>query len=258
MKEFILKNKVTIIIDCLLVLLAISGVSFGVYMYFQKPDSNECSDNSISYVSEEEKKDIEDVIEPVSFYIEVKGAVKKPGVYLMNEGQIINDAITKAGGFKSTSYSDNINLSMKLSSEMVIYVYTKTEYKKLNVKPEETVTAPVCNCPTVSISDCLNSGSSVIENQEKEDNPNKTDTPVEKEEDKKEDKNNAPNNSQLVNINSATIDELMSLNGVGESKAKSIIEYRNQVGKFKSIEELKNVSGIGDTIYEKIKNSITV
>ena len=64
--------------------------------------------------------------------------------------------------------------------------------------------------------------------------------------------------NKIININTATLEELMTLSGVGESKALSIIEYRNNVGGFKSIEEIKNVSGIGDAAFEKIKNNITI
>jgi len=60
-----------------------------------------------------------------------------------------------------------------------------------------------------------------------------------------------------VNINTATIEELQTINGIGESKAKSIIEYRKTNGKFKSIEDIKNVEGIGDKLYETIKIYIT-
>ncbi len=62
----------------------------------------------------------------------------------------------------------------------------------------------------------------------------------------------------LININKATTEELMTLPSVGESKAKAIIEYRNKNGNFKSIEEIKNVSGIGESLYAKIKEFITV
>ena len=61
-----------------------------------------------------------------------------------------------------------------------------------------------------------------------------------------------------LSINEASKEELMTLNGIGESKALSIIEYRNTNGSFKNIEEIKNVSGIGDAAYEKIKDNITV
>lgn len=62
----------------------------------------------------------------------------------------------------------------------------------------------------------------------------------------------------VVNINTATKAELMTLTGIGEAKAKAIIDYRNENGNFSSTEEIMNVSGIGEKIYEKIKNRITV
>ena len=63
---------------------------------------------------------------------------------------------------------------------------------------------------------------------------------------------------QKININKATQTELENLKGIGPSLSNKIIEYRNENGKFKSIEEIKNVNGIGDTKYEGIKNYITV
>ncbi|KAA6224639.1 MULTISPECIES: ComEA family DNA-binding protein [unclassified Campylobacter] len=60
-----------------------------------------------------------------------------------------------------------------------------------------------------------------------------------------------------ININTATIDELKSLNGVGDAKANAIIEYRNEQN-FTSIEDIKKVKGIGDKIYDSIKDSISV
>ena len=62
----------------------------------------------------------------------------------------------------------------------------------------------------------------------------------------------------LVDINTAEVEQLKTLNGIGDSKAKSIIEYREQNGGFKSIEEIKNVTGIGEKMFEKIKDNITV
>lgn len=70
--------------------------------------------------------------------------------------------------------------------------------------------------------------------------------------------NSAASNAQsTVNINSATAEELKTLNGIGDSKAKSIIEYRDKNGGFKSIDDIKNVDGIGEKMFEKIKDSIT-
>ncbi|MBR2410692.1 MAG: helix-hairpin-helix domain-containing protein [Clostridia bacterium] len=61
-----------------------------------------------------------------------------------------------------------------------------------------------------------------------------------------------------ININSDNIYELTSLKGIGQSKAQAIIEYRKENGDFISVDELKNVPGIGDTLYEELKDFITV
>ena len=64
--------------------------------------------------------------------------------------------------------------------------------------------------------------------------------------------------SAKVNINTATVEELMSLKGIGEKKAESIVEYREEIGSFVSIDELKGVKGIGDKIFSKIKDHIVI
>ena len=68
---------------------------------------------------------------------------------------------------------------------------------------------------------------------------------------------NAEHNAK-VNINTATVEELMSLKGIGEKKAESIVEYREKVGSFAAIDELKGVKGIGDKIFSKIKDHIAI
>ena len=64
--------------------------------------------------------------------------------------------------------------------------------------------------------------------------------------------------SSKININTASKEELMTLAGIGESKADNIIKYRQENGSFSSVEDLTNVSGIGESIFNKIKDSITV
>ena len=64
--------------------------------------------------------------------------------------------------------------------------------------------------------------------------------------------------SKLVNLNTASLQQLTTLPKIGESKAKAIIEYREKTGGFKTIEEIKNISGIGESLYEAIKEYITV
>ena len=69
-------------------------------------------------------------------------------------------------------------------------------------------------------------------------------------------KNESIKNDGRISINTASLNELVNINGIGVSKATAIIEYRNKNGMFKSIDEIKNVSGIGDNTFEKIKNFI--
>tara|TARA_B100000315_G_scaffold76024_1_gene69581 strand:- start:193 stop:492 length:300 start_codon:yes stop_codon:yes gene_type:complete len=61
-----------------------------------------------------------------------------------------------------------------------------------------------------------------------------------------------------ININTATVEELSSLQGIGEKKAESIVEHREKAGPFAKIEDLKEVKGVGDKIFDKIKDQIAV
>ena len=69
--------------------------------------------------------------------------------------------------------------------------------------------------------------------------------------------NKETNLNNIININTATIEELQTLNGIGESKAKDIIAYR-ETNKFNTIDDIKNVPGIGEGLFAKIKENITV
>ena len=70
--------------------------------------------------------------------------------------------------------------------------------------------------------------------------------------------NNSDKGNTLININTADLEQLKEITGIGNIKAQSIIDYREANGGFKSLEELKNVDGIGDKTFEKIKEQITL
>lgn len=159
--------------------------------------------------------------------VDIKGAVATPGVYELSNNSRVIDVINKAGGVIEGANTNLLNLSKKITDEMVIIIYTNDEIKEYNEGKIKTeyVYIEVNNCPDKINNACI-----------KESN---------------EETNN------LVNINTADVKELTSLTSIGESKANAIIEYRNQK-KFDSIEDIKNVSGIGDSLYEKIKDNITI
>ncbi len=68
----------------------------------------------------------------------------------------------------------------------------------------------------------------------------------------------SPAATEKINLNSATVEQLQSLPGVGPATAKSIVEYRTKAGKFKSIEEIINVKGIGEKKFQKIKDRLVL
>lgn len=168
----------------------------------------------------------------VKYNVDIKGAVQKPGVYNVDSNLTINDVITIAGGLTKDADTSLINLAKKITDEMVIIVYTKEEVKNSNiVNTVIKVIEKECVCPNIENDGCLNN----------EINDNISNNPE----------------TNLVNINTATKEELQTVNGIGESKANSIIKYREEIGKFETIEDIKNVEGIGDKLYESIKIYIT-
>ena len=163
--------------------------------------------------------------------VDIKGAVKKPGVYEISSDKRVVDIIALAGGLDKNANTNYVNLSTKLHDEMVIWIYTNEEITKLELDKNSTqYMIKECNCPTVDNTTCINSNTS---------------------------SNNIPNTS-IVDINKASLEDLMKISGIGESKAKQIIEYRTKNGNFKSIEDIMNVSGIGESLFNKIKENIKV
>ena len=182
-----------------------------------------------------EKKNDSDEITKVK--VDIKGAVKKPGVYSVDSNKRVIDVIKLSGGLKSNANTNYINLSAKVKDEMVIWIYTSSEIKKMKLESSSSeYMIKSCNCPVVDNTACISNSNS----------------------NKKGNTSNSNNSNNIVNINTASIEELITLDGIGESKAKSIIDYRNKNGNFSKVEDIMNVSGIGESAYNKIKDHITV
>ena len=228
--NFIRKNKVYFAIS-LLVIISV------IVLYTNKKDKVVASNENI--VSEKTNKVKDDKkVEVKYLVVEIKGAVITPGVYTLKEGSRVVDLINSAGGLIEGANTDYINQSKKLEDQMVIKIYTNQEIEESN--RVEVVTKYIekeCDCPKITNDACLNSDSNNNSNFNTDINTNIS--------------------TSLVNINNCTLDQLLTLPGIGESKALAIIEYR-KTNKFEKIEDIQNVTGIGASLYEKVKSYIEV
>lgn len=246
--NFTQENKYWLCIIGCLILIILGIIIFSIYIYQNK--SVKCSDDKLSYNVDFAEKNLDETVdenenelkENKCLYVDIKGSIEKPGVYCFDEETIVNDAIVAAGGFNDDAILNNINLSKKIENEMVIYVFSKSEIKEVQKYEftEQAKNDSVVKTEDIYIDKSIKEKDSIIDDSCLEQSNGKSDE-----------------NIVLVNINTASLDELMSLNGIGESKAKDIIAYREQ-SVFKTIEDLKNVSGIGDSTFESIKNFITI
>ena len=234
-------DRIKFFMLCIIIVLQVITVSTIILCSDCFNNVNEQESNSeIAIVEKNEEKESVTVDFLSNVRVDVKGAVKKSGVYELDSNSRVIDAINLAGGLKSNASTKYLNLSKKITDEMVIYVYTNNQVKSMGIKEE---VKEECKCPTIDTSICA--GSNIIVS-DKDDS-----TIIE---------GNTTNqeNSNKVSLNKASKDELMTLSGVGESKALAIIEYRDKNGCFKVLEDIMNVSGIGEALYNKIKDYITL
>lgn len=167
----------------------------------------------------EESNKIEE--ETTKIVVHVSGAVRNEGIVELKEKSRIADAIEMVGGVTEDAYMKDVNLATILEDGMKIYIPTKEEVEKQRENTNDSVSKD-------TNLDIYNNSS------------------------------NTRKKNNKVNINTATKEELDTLPGIGESTANKIISYREEKGNFKSIEEIKEVSGIGDSKYEQIKNLIEI
>lgn len=166
-----------------------------------------------------------------SIFVDISGAVSIPGVYCFNPGDRVIDAVKKAGGFSKNvalEYIEReINLSKVLTDSQKLYFPSHSELicnlKDFTLKTEEVI-------PKESTT-----GSATDKNE-------------------KDNSGGITGPSSCININSADITALDSLDGIGPSTAQKIIDNRP----YNSTDDLLNVSGIGQTTYDKFKDNICI
>lgn len=207
-------------------ILILVGISLllGGTIYVLYRNNEEDKEVEVDILKDEEKEEItykEVSKENTNVFVDIKGSVNNPGVYEVSNTSRVNDVISLAGGLTENADTSDINLAKIVKDEMTIIIYSKEEV--LEKYKKEVCT---CDCPYITNDACITEES------------------------------NEENN--LININTASLEELITLPGLGESKAKEIISYREKNGNFTSIENIKNVTGIGEAIFEKIKDYITV
>lgn len=160
-------------------------------------------------------------------YIHVCGLVCTPGVYGLPAGSRVYEAIEAAGGFSEAAVPDYLNLAQVLEDGMKKQVPDREQAEEWKARglTQSGISAGAVSAGVQT--------------------PGRTGT-------------GEGGAKAMVNLNTASKEDLMTLRGIGESRAEDIIHYREAFGGFKSIEDIMNVSGIKDAAFEKIKDSITV
>ena len=218
MKYINKKQKIVLII-----IISIITLGIGYYTYTTKTnDEFSIEEQNLEIEENEREKEInENIKENTKIIVHVSGAVRNEGIVELKEKSRIADAIEMVGGVTEDAYMKDVNLATILEDGMKIYIPTKEEVEKQRENKNDSVSKD-------TNLDIYNNSS------------------------------NTRKKNNKVNINTASKEELDTLPGIGESTANKIISYREEKGNFKSIEEIKEVSGIGDSKYEQIKNLIEI
>ncbi|MED4204481.1 helix-hairpin-helix domain-containing protein [Neobacillus mesonae] len=212
MKEWLIEHKLYV---AAAVLLTIGG-----FYYFNDSSASPeqslqaaAQENKLEAVSEKPDQEKQDIKQPETIMVDVKGQVKRPGVYQASAGERVIDVIGRAGGLTAKADQTQVNFAEHVQDEMVIYIPSKGE-DGLAV-------------PGIAAGGQITNGG-------------------------------ASNQQGKINLNKADTAELQTIPGIGPAKAAAIIDYRETSGGFKTIEDLKNISGIGDKTFEKLKDLVDV
>lgn len=194
----------------------------------QFSDNEQISDNAIDVakdtgVENTEKTENIETNDSQSFVVYVSGYVNNPGVYELSAGSRVIDAIDAAGGYSKEAYDNYLNLASLIADGQMIYVPSEEEVESGSI--ERGVASGADGSGVGGVTGGNGGG-------------------------------NSSGSGALVNINQASKEELMTLPGIGESKADKIIAYREENGRFSTPEGIMEISGIKDGLYNKIKDKI--
>ena len=197
----------------------------------EEADKEENADDSIEEASDAladntEKTENIETNDSQSFVVYVSGYVNNPGVYELSAGSRVIDAIDAAGGYSKEAYDHYLNLASLISDGQMIYVPSEEEVESGSI--ERGVASGADGSGVGGVTGGNGGGNG----------------------------GNSSGSGALVNINQASKEELMTLPGIGESKADKIIAYREANGRFNSPEGIMEISGIKDGLYNKIKDKI--
>ncbi len=218
MQNINLKTKIIIAVGAIII-----AITVGIYFYKTTKDNSEieiAEDNFATNTAVENNNEIAEE-ENNTIVVHITGEVNYPGVVVLKEGARVVDAIEAGGGETDKADLSSLNLAYMLSDGEKIYVPNKEETSQESQEREYITSAK--------------------DNSEQSENGAKS-----------------TGTNFKININTAKQEELTQITGIGESTAKKIIEYRTQNGKFKSIEDIKNIPGIGDSKFNAMKEEITV
>lgn len=151
--------------------------------------------------------------------VDIKGAVQNPGVYQMTSDDRVIDLIEEAGGVLEDADTHSINLAQLLSDQMSVTILTKDQWEVSSQTAIGGIESKVFSSETFMTSNL---------------------------------------HQPKLDINQATQADFESLPGIGPSKAAAIISYREENGPFQTVEEIKNVSGIGEKTFEKLQDKIQI
>ena len=156
-----------------------------------------------------------------TWYVDIKGAIKVPQVVPVTPGMRVHDVVEMAGGVTGEADQSQVNLAQLVTDQMVIYVPKVGE----EVSPSTETLVADSQVTESAVSESSGDGTS---------------------------------DGDLVNINTADTTMLQTLSGIGEKRAADIINYRETNGLFETVDDLDQVSGIGEKTMEKLRPLITV